>query len=273
MQKRQLTIVGIVLIAAIALFAITSFRQEAQSSKPQQDQEEATVVKKGQVTEKERAYSQEYKKMYSYRKGYKLSELSDAAKRNGNKQEVGVSINEPNIPIVGTPFPTSAKITANNFLDNLSCKADAVVLGSVSSKTAHLTEDETFIYTEYEFLVKDVLKNNPGFLIDVNNHIQVTRPGGLIKLDNQLIRAEDKSYEPLQLKKEYLLFLRFVPNATGYIVSDIKGDFVLENKSFKPLRKTIFSEKLENINDSQTFLGNVRSAISDGCSEQIKGGN
>lgn len=263
--------IGFLLATCVVVFGIFFATPSTNGQKERTD--EATVVKKGQVTEKEREYSKEYKKLYSYRKGYKLSELSDAAKRNGNGQEIGVSIGEPSIPTVGSPFPVTAQVTPRNFLSKLSCNADAVVLGSVSSKTAHLTEDETFIYTEYEFSIKEVLKNNSASPIEVNSNIQFTRPGGLIKLDNQVIRVEDQSYKPLQLKKEYLLFLKFVPNAAGYLVSGIEGDFVLENNSFKQLRKTIFSEELENINDSQVFLDNIKSVISDGCSQQIKGVN
>jgi hypothetical protein len=271
MFNRQLTVAGVVLLFVIGLFAIISFRQEAQTTKPQQ--EEATVVQKGQITEKEHEYSKEYKKLYSYRNGYKLSELSAAAKRNGNGEEVGVSIGEPSIPTVGTSFPVKGSSASKQFLEKISCKADAVVLGTVSGKTAHLTEDETFVYTQYQFSVKQVLKNNSDSFIDENTSLEVTRPGGLIKLDNQLIRVEDQSYKPLQNNKDYLLFLKFIPDVNGYMVSDISGDFVLENKSFKQLRKTIFSEELEKINDSQVFLDNIKIAVSDGCSQQIKGVN
>ncbi len=129
------------------------------------------------------------------------------------------------------------------------------------------------MYTQYQFSVKQVLKNNSDSFIDENTSLEVTRPGGLIKLDNQLIRVEDQSYKPLQNNKDYLLFLKFIPDVNGYMVSDISGDFVLENKSFKQLRKTIFSEELEKINDSQVFLDNIKIAVSDGCSQQIKGVN
>ena len=68
MRKRQLTIVGIVLIAAMILFAITAFRQQAQDkTKPQQD--EATVVKKGQVTDKERELARNIKSCIHIVKG------------------------------------------------------------------------------------------------------------------------------------------------------------------------------------------------------------
>jgi hypothetical protein len=272
MTNKKLTIISVSLLSLFLVGAFATFKQQAQDKTSVQN-EEATLVQTGQVTEKGREYSKLYKKKYSYRNGYKLSELSAAAKREGNGQEIGVAIGEPLIPTVGTSFPAKGNDTSKQFLGKISCKADAVVLGTVVSKTAHLTEDETFVYTEYEFLIKEVLKNNPASVINDNSRIQFTRPGGLIKLDNQLIRVEDRSYAPLQNKKDYLLFLKFIPKANGYMVSDVNGDFVLENKSFKQLRKTIFSEELENISDSQVFLGNIKNVVSAGCSEQIKAVN
>lgn len=269
MHNRQLIVIGIVLITAVILFTISSFHQEAQSSKSQSQQEEATVVQKGQVTEKEREYSKEYQKMYSDRKGHKLSAISEIGKSRGNTQEAGVSIGVPTVPTIGD----SLLINGSNFLKDLSCKADAVFVGTVKNKAAHLTEDETFVYTEYEFLVEDVLKNNSLSPVEANNGVQVTRPGGLIKLDNQVIRVEDKSYEPLQIKKRYLLFLRFLPLANGYIVSDVKGDFLLENNSAKKLSKFSLPEGIENNNGSETLFSNIRSSISTGCEQKLAGGN
>lgn len=267
MQKRQLMVVGIVLVVATILFAITTYRQQAQD-KSQTQQDEITIVKKGQITDKEREYSKEFKKLYWYRKGKKLGEISELSKARGNKQEIGVTIGIGDLIHIGnTPLPTKLE-----FLSQLSCKADAVVVGSTKSKVAHLTEDETFVYTEYEFSVQNILKNNSAFPIEVNSNIQITRPGGLIKLDDQVIRAEDLSYTPLQKNKEYLLFLRFVPAANGYVVSSEEGDFVLENKSFKKLSKAHVPEEVAS-SDSQSFLNDVRNSILSRCRQNPTGGN
>ncbi len=266
MSNRQLTVIGIVLLFVVGLFAITSFRQEAQTAKPQQD--EVTIVHKGQVTEKEREYSKEYKKIYFYRKGQKLSEISETSKRRGNTKEIGVIIGIPDIITVGdNQIPT-----ASEFLSDLSCKADAIILGSAKRQEAHLTDDETFVYTEYDFSVQRVLKNNLGSPIEVNSTIQITRPGGLIKFDNQIIRAEDLSYEPLQKNKEYLLFLKFVPTTNGYVVSSPESDFILDNKSFKKLTKLASPEELTS-KDSQSLLNDVSNSVLAGCRQNPVGGN
>jgi hypothetical protein len=267
MHKRQLTIVGIILTAATILFAITTYRQQAQDKvTPQND--EATVVYKGQITEKQRHYSKEYKTLYSYRKGNKLTELSESGKRRGNRKEIGVSLGIPLIPTVG-----GSVITGSEFVNNLACKANAVVIGSVKSKIAHLTEDETFVYTEYEFSVSDVLKNNSASPVEINKTIQITRPGGLIKLDDQIIRVVDQLYEQLETNKEYLLFLNFIPDANGYVVSSAEGDFVLANGSFRTLSKLRVPEELMNENKSLRLINSLRNSTQFDCNKKSIGGN
>lgn len=254
-------ILGFFLLLCVTVFGIFFAIPTTQGQKEQK--EEPTTVRKGHTTEREREYSKEYKKLYPDREEYKLTRISELGKLKGNGKEAGVSIGIPSIPTLNkTPM-----ITISEFLSSLSCRADAVVVGTVKGKTAHLTEDETFVYTEYEFLIKDILKNNPISPIKFNENIQITRPGGLIKLDDQVIRVEDKSYEPLSINKEYLLFLRFVQSANGYLVADVKGDFVLENNSFKKLSRFALPKELESDNDSQKLLSNVRNSLSIGCGQ------
>lgn len=265
MPDKKMTIIIVLLLSFVLIATFAVFQQQAQE-KSQQDV--PTVVHKGQITEKAREYSKEYKKMYLDFKGRKLSEISEFAKRKGSNGEAGVAIGIPSIPTVGNIL----SITSSDFLRNLSCKADAVVFGSVQSKTAHLTEDETFVYTEYEFLVRDILKNTPSNQIELGKSIQITRPGGLIKLDNQVIRVEDRSYRWLQTGKEYLLFLRYIPSTGGYMTSSVEGDFILEGNSFKGLSVIGLPEDIERNKDSQSLLETARSAISTGCVQNSTGG-
>jgi hypothetical protein len=130
-------------------------------------------------------------------------------------------IGEPGVPTIGF----EENVIMAEVLKDLSCDADAVVIGYSTQKAAHMLDDESFVYTEYEFLVTDVLKNNYLSPIENKKTISVTRPGGLIKLDNQLIRVEDRSYKPFELKKNYLIFLKYVPSAGGYLASSVEGDF------------------------------------------------
>lgn len=144
MNKRQLTVIGIVLFASVVLFTVMSFRQEAQTNKPQD--EKATVVHKGQVTAEEWEYTKELKKFYGNGDGQKITE-------HPGKGDIGIAIGAGSMPH-STNEPV---ITASQFLGRLSCQADAILVGTVKNKESHLSADETFVYTAYDF---EVIKNN-----------------------------------------------------------------------------------------------------------------
>lgn len=190
-MKTLITGVLVCFILGVGLYILTCLT----SGQSERQMDEPTVVQLGQVTEKQREYSKEYKKLYSDFKGRKLSEVSARAKVKGSKGEVGVFIGIPTFPKFGP------ERTATEFVADLSCQAEVVVRGLPQRKTAYPTEDETFVYTEYDFLVKEVLRNNAS-PIDINDTVQITRPGGLIKLGDQVIRVEDGSYKPLQIGNE-----------------------------------------------------------------------
>lgn len=255
----------IVCVIAIGVFfAVPS----TQGQKEQQEQkDEATVVQKGQVTEKEREYSKEFRKLYSYSKD--LKRLTDLP---GN-EATGLKTKEL-VSYVGEHetfyLPNEPLITSTEFLVNLSCSADAVVVGNVRNKSSHLSDDEKFIYTEYEISVQNILKNNSASPIEVGNNIELARPGGIIKLNNRQIRIEDLSYAPLQKDKQYLLFLKFVPSIDGYIAASPEGDFVLENNSFKTLSKRELPKELLSGESRQTLLNDVRNSISAGCKQNLR---
>ncbi len=207
--------IGFLLAVSAVVFGIFFATPSSQGQKQQKD--EPTVVQKGRVTDKDRAFSKEYKKLYGFREGEKLTEL---------KQEGGIGIT---IGVGSRPNSTDSFVTTENqFLEKLSCEADAIVVGKVNKKQSHLSVDETFVYTSYDFQIKRVIKDNSVSPIDVNNTITVTRPGGFIKIDEQEIQFDDASYKSLELNKEYLLFLKFVPEANGYKVFNSQSDFALE---------------------------------------------
>src|SRR5207253_2143463 len=106
---------------------------------------------------------------------------------------------EPEIP----GDPDSPLMTSTQYLKILSCKADAVVIGQIKNKTAHMTDDEEYIYSEYPLMVAEVLKNNPSAPIQVEKVIEVTRPGGIIELDGRRIRVEDRTYPFLEIIRSY----------------------------------------------------------------------
>lgn len=243
-----------VLVAIIAVLVIFVAAPDSKGQKEQQD--DTTVVISGSPTDEERAYSKEFEKFYPYREKVKLSEVRKDIK------DLGIGLGG----IVDTfVIPEADPITAESFLHDLSCQSDAIVIGYPTSKAAHLSEDETFVYTEYEFRVTELLKDNSYNQITVNGDIQLARPGGNIKLENRLIRVLDPAYEPLSLRKTFLLYLTFVPTAKGYIAAGSGGDFQLENNLFKKLSAGITPKEITIGGTSSDLLEKVHNAIQLDC--------
>ncbi|HEX8564365.1 MAG TPA: hypothetical protein VF648_01760 [Pyrinomonadaceae bacterium] len=266
MTNKKLTIISVSLLSLFLAATFAAFRQQAQD-KSSHKKDESTVVQRGQFTAEERAYSKEYNKIYSKKHGLNLDVLIELGNSRGKSEVVGTALGIP----FQAQFNRPVHKSPTKFLMNLSCKSDAVVVGSIKSKAAHLIENETFIYTQYEFWVEDIVKDNTASPITVNEIIQVTRPGGLIKINEQLIQAEDRKYAPLEANKKYLLFLKFVPAAKGYMVADVDGDFVLEGDSFKTISSTTDVRDFKGIDDFQALANNTRSFALADCGENTTG--
>ena len=248
--------IGLFLAICVITLGIFLLTPSTQGQKKYND--EPTIVQKGQVTEKERAYSKEYNELYSYRKGRKFTEMIEESNGIGDTTgELGASVGGHEAFFL----PGAPEITPDEFFNRLSCKADLIVLGSANNKLSHMTDDETFIYTAYEFLVQDILKNKPDSPVKSGSTtIDVTRPGGLISLDSRRIRIVDLSYEPLQPGRTYLLFLKYIPAAGGYMPADPSGDFALESGSFIKFSKRPVPKELQGKIRSKDLLNAIRRA-------------
>ena len=246
-----------VVLARASIFAVLAIFVAAPDSKGQKEQQDyATVVIGGNPTDEERGYSKEFEKLYPYREKVKLSEIRKDIKGLG----IGLG------GIVDTiDIPGADPITADSFLHTFSCQSDAIVIGYPTKKAAHLSEDETFVYTEYEFRVTELLKDNSYNPITINDDIRLARPGGNIKLENRLIHVEDPAFKPLLLRKTFLLFLTFVPSAKGYIAAGNGGDFQLENNLFKKFSAGITPKEITVGGTSSDLLEKVNNAIQLDC--------
>lgn len=269
MKNRKMIIPAVSLVSVAMLFAFITFKPQAQTNNPnqanqQEQDEEPTKVTRGQVTNKQREYSKKYHN-YSNPK-FKLSEGIKLAEQEGYKGEIVRSvIPEPNRQI--------GQLPVSEIFRYLVCTSDAIVFGSPQSKTGQLTEDESWVYTEYDFLVKEILKDNLNARLEKDGIIQITRPGGLVKLDNYVFRIKDEGIQQLKKNKDYLLFLRYVPEVNGYIVASSYGDFVLNGNRFDSLSKAPLPERIKTDNEFQTIFNNVRNSVGGNCKSSPAGGN
>jgi hypothetical protein len=123
---------------------------------------------------------------------------------------------------------------SETFLNREGAKADAVVMGTVKSQQSFLTAEGTFVFTDYDFVVDEVLKNNAILPLVSSETIVVTRPGGSLQLAGHTVRALDESLQPLEKAHSYLLFLNYISATGGYEAFNPHGSFKINlNRAIK----------------------------------------
>ncbi|MGI8787263.1 MAG: hypothetical protein ACR2HG_05825 [Pyrinomonadaceae bacterium] len=256
--------IGIFLAVCVIVFGIffatpsTHGQKDQQVQKQQEEQkDEPTLVQKGKVTDEERVYSEIYEKEYDFFKGEKISQM----------RGTGRSVLIGSVPGFLNYLPP----TAEKFFNKLACDADLIIKGTVESNSSHLTEDETFVYTEHKITVGEIIKNNENAPVEVGGEINVTRPGGVISLDGRIFHVTDESYDALKTKNQYLLFLKFVPAANGYKAFDSSSDFSLADNKFNKLTKGRVPKELDFADSETALIQIIRNSKTLGC-KNITGG-
>lgn len=239
-MKSALTLMALTLVGVSLLVASGSagFRQD--------EKEIATPIREGVMTERQREHSKLYQQ---YRTDKKLRDINVPGTSD---VKVGAGTSLP----MGDP--SAAPFNRNSFLMRLACNADAVLVGLVNDKTSQLTEDEGFIFTDYGYVVEAILKNNGAAPAQVNDAITITRPGGAVRLNGRVFRAEDESFKMLSVNTRYVMFLRYIRATGAYQAINSKATFGLLKNGVQKL--TSEWTGLENENDTAQFLGEVQAA-------------
>jgi len=94
-------------------------------------------------------------------------------------------------------------------------RARLIVIGAVTEAHSFLNEHNTFVFTENNVEVQEVLKNETGEEISFGSHIFVTRPGGTILVGDHLIYNDNGDQSPLAPTTQCLFFLEPLPDVTG----------------------------------------------------------
>ncbi len=269
MLTRKTVLAAIAAAAVLTLISIgaaqkaTKLKDERLVSKDDLRQQQteraradATLIQDGVTDPRQKEHAKRYK---GYKSGKKLRDLTTTVGDVMLRREVGTQGGDPN----ETPF------NFQTFLQEMAGDADAVVLCTVKNKSSQLTEDEDYVFTDYDATVVEVLKDNAAAPIQTHNKIVVTRPGGTILLNGRIVEALDESFQPLRKKNQYLLFLRFIPATGSYEALNSKASFQLGDNKINKLTKENFS--FEDA-DVASFINEVRAAVAVAPSGKKKGG-
>ncbi|HEY9401447.1 MAG TPA: hypothetical protein VIQ24_02045 [Pyrinomonadaceae bacterium] len=195
--------VGVILITFITVRIATSqhTNKPGQKITGMKQEEEATPIQLGVMTEKQKKRSKLFKGT-RYERGYKVADL---VAKKGDVQLWG-PLSE--VPLYDLPL--------NESLLKLGCNTDLVVIGSTKSKASHIIAAGTFLFTDYEITVEEVLKNSGSAPVRQGQDITVPRSGGVVTLNGHNVTALDEEQSPLKKGGRYLLFLKYEPLAETY---------------------------------------------------------
>jgi len=237
----------------VGITATNGLRSHGQSPKAGK-QDSATPVQEGVMTEKQREHSKLYRGYTGA--GKKLRDLAEEEIKKGNSDDIGIAA-LPGIPELRphvTPF--------REVLTELACGADAIVIGIVKDRSSQLTESGTFIFTDYELTVEEVLKDNTSGHIEPTTSLTVTRPGGRILLEGHVISAIDKSAKPFEIGGRYILFLQYLPTTGSYRTPGINGSFQIKDEKLVALTDSVTSSaEFLGGKNALSFMTEVRSAV------------
>ncbi len=233
--------------------AKNSFGQKEQELLRQKS-DEPTPIQEGMSTEKQKQHGKLFKGYADTTGGKKIRDLVGER----GDVELGREIGDVMIP---------SSFNLHNYLQRLSCQADAIIAGTVKSKSSQLTEDGSFLFTDYEIVPENILKTNSATPIVVNNVITVTRTGGAVKLNGHTVRAVDYSQKPLIIGDQYLLFLRFIP-ATGaytYVSNWGEDSFKIQGTQIAQVSGSPLPLGTRRTSDAASFISEVQTAVANVC--------
>ena len=201
MREQKQILLIIVLLITGATIVITTLYGQGKKDLTIFRQEEATPIKEGVMTEKQREHSKLIKGE-PYIGGKKIADL---IAKQGDVEVYG--------PIRNVPL---LHLSTDEVLTYLKCNADSVIIGRVTSKSSNLIETGTFLFTDYEVTVEEVLKDNSVAPLRADSNITITRLGGVVSLNGHIVRAIDETSAPLTMGGHYLFYLKYVPTTGSY---------------------------------------------------------
>lgn len=205
MKDLKKRILGCILLVVFCFIGLVVSQIVLNNDKTQaQETEEATPIREGEVTDRQREHGKLFK---GYGIGKKIKDLIKG------KEEISL-VKGP--PLVGEEFNVNVPNLAT-FLQEATCRSDAVVVGVVNGKESQLTDDGEFVFTDYEVVIETVLKQGVDKSVGAGGSLYVTKPGGKLLFNGRTVIALDKASVPLIKNRKYLFFLKRIATTGGYL--------------------------------------------------------
>ncbi|HYG33337.1 MAG TPA: hypothetical protein VEC99_01050 [Clostridia bacterium] len=140
-------------------------------------------------------------------------------------------------------------------------QSDVIVVGRIVKAAAYLSADETAIYSEFSFVVREILKNSSTTRLQPDQTITVRRLGGTFQFPSgRSLTYAIGNERPLRRGEDVVLFLKSSPETEDF---EFLLAYQLRNAHvFQVDAKGGRYAQFENMGESE-FLNLIRRAISE----------
>lgn len=257
-------IVGLALFVSLRTGASRASQKNAEQEKIEQAKAEqvmyekervdATPVQAKSLTEKQRLNSKHFAYYQEMRGDEGITSFPAQAKRLGHKMirtVVGPGLS-------GVAGPKGERKDPKDFFAKIAQLSDLIIRGKVIKKTSQVTENDGFLYTDYDVSVQEVIKDNSAASVSHDSVITVAGPGGKVLLDEVVVIAIDENLLPLPINDhDVVLFLKYIPETGAYCLTQYSSAYELDGSRVEPLTHSSFPAGL--IQNSASFLDIIRS--------------
>jgi hypothetical protein len=145
-------------------------------------------------------------------------------------------------------------------------RSSAVIIGEITGAEAHLSSDETKIYSEFTVRVDEVLKNDELVALSPQSKITIERPGGRVRFPSgKIVIAAVSNQDLPRIGRRYVLFLThdFIMGGRYNETFFILTGYELRNGKVFPLDKVSSGHPISVYKGSaeEAFLKDLTSAL------------
>src|ERR1041384_448878 len=160
--------------------------------------------------------------------------------------------------------PNQTEPWGESYLLERACAADAIFIGTVRDKSSQLTEDKTFIFTDYGFVIDTILRNDSPFALTPETAVVLSRIGGEVQINGRKVQAVADAAQPFEIGGRYLVFVTYLPERNTFAANNLA--FGLKGKNVGGLSEQPQSKSLLRNKDADSLINSVKT-ISAQCSE------
>jgi hypothetical protein len=213
-------------------------------------QKQATPIKVDKEAEKDAA-----RKIHRGLGGARKTIPEEVLETKGNifkRLEVGLLVLTPNNPF-----------NAQTYLAERACAAEAIFIGTVTDQKSQLTDDQTFVFSNYQVSVDTIIKNDSKIVLSPKTTVDVSRLGGELKVHGYKVKAISQASQPLEVGCRYLLFVTFLPEKNTFAANSLA--FLLKGNDIVRLTADVQAGLVGYGRDADTFISEVQAAAASEC--------